>query len=157
MFNVLILDKACKLLLLVVWAAVHSAVIGECTVHLLTLVVRCGFPKPLTVDPLTISLVDSLLNAFSCAKFSCLPLFWLKHWCLFYTIHGSKQSTETKSHGQAAIRKRFSSPGHRKANAGFHSSTSTAESFFSLLHNAHNSNLDVLAAKPGSTSATTKT
>lgn len=47
---------------------------------LLTLVVRCGFPKPLTVDPLTISLVDSLLQSvFLCVKFSCLPSLTLKH------------------------------------------------------------------------------
>lgn len=47
---------------------------------LLTLVVKCGFPKPLTVGPLTISLVESLLQSvFSCVKFSCLPLLTLKH------------------------------------------------------------------------------
>lgn len=40
-------------------------------VHLLTLVVRCGFAKPLTVAPLTISLVDSLLqSAFTCVSSS---------------------------------------------------------------------------------------
>lgn len=46
--------------------------------HLLTLVVRCGFPKPLTVDPLTISLVDSLLQSvLLCVKLGCLPGSWL--------------------------------------------------------------------------------
>lgn len=130
--NILILDKACRLLLFAVWISLHSAVPGECTAHLLTLVVRCGFPKPLTVDPLTISLVDSLLlSVLSCVKFSCLPLLWLKHWCLFLTIHGSRQATETKSHGQAAIRKGFSSPGPQEGKCRLSQlSTSTAEIFF---------------------------
>lgn len=73
------------------------------------------------VDPLTISLVDSLLRVvlvcevqLSCSALTepLMPLF---------TIHGSRQATETKSHGQAAIRKSFSSPGSQEGKCRLNS------------------------------------
>lgn len=51
-----------------------------------------------------------------------------------FTIHGSRRETETESHGQAAIKKRFLSRGggvgHRKANAGSNASAEVLGFFF---------------------------
>lgn len=98
--------------------------------HLLTLVVRCGFPKPLTVDPLTISLVDSLLQSvLLCVKFSCLPAHLTETLMALFTIHGSMHATEAKSHGQDEIRKSFVSAG------------ATAVSFLPSKHHDNNAEL----------------
>lgn len=82
------------------------------------------------VDLLTRSLVDSLLQCV----FSQLPSSALT-WALMplFTIHGSRQSTETKSHGQAAIRKRFSSPGPQEGKWRLNSFQPTLQFFFFFL------------------------
>lgn len=109
--NMFQLNFAYCLLHSIVRGSVHTAALDQ-NMHLLTLVVRCGFPKPLTVAPLTISLVDSLLQSvLLCVKFSCLPAHLTETLMALFTIHGSRQATEAKSHGQDAIRKSFVSAG----------------------------------------------
>lgn len=76
----------------------------------------------------------------------------------FFTIHGSRQATETKSHGQAAIRKRFSSLGPQEGECRLNSSHQHSRScFFFLSSQHHDSNIVIQATKVGSTAATTKT
>lgn len=112
--NMFQLNFAYCLLHSIVRGSVHTAAPDQ-NMHLLTLVVRCGFPKPLTVDPLTISLVDSLLQSvLLCVKFSCLPAHLTETLMALFTIHGSRQATEAKSHGQDAIRKSFMSAGEQQ-------------------------------------------
>lgn len=68
--------------------------------HVLTLVVWCGDPKPLTVDPATISLLERS-RAFDCDALL-LPAALTKTLVALLTMHGNKQPTEIESHGQAA-------------------------------------------------------
>lgn len=83
-FNFLLLDKACSLRHLGARVWTHTA--PDQSIYLLTLVVRCTFPKPLTVDLLTISPGESLLQrALWCVKFSCLPAAdWSTDGCFYY-------------------------------------------------------------------------
>lgn len=76
-FHILILDKTCRLL--------HLAA-PDSSMHVLTLVVRCGFPKPLTVDPMTISLVGCNRACFLVWCSAAFLLHWLNrrgHFLLF--------------------------------------------------------------------------
>lgn len=124
--------------------------------HLLTLVVRCRFPKPLMVDPLTISLVGSLLqSAFSCVKFSCLPLLSLKHWCLFLLFTEAGRQRKPSHMDKLQSERGSQARGHRKASAGLTAFNQHC-SFFSSSEWL-DSNVVVEATKVGSITDTTKT
>lgn len=82
--------------------------------------VRCGFPKPLSVDLLTISLLVGSPRrckvrsgvqtsaSFPAAPTDLFPSPYSFSVFFFFKItHGRRQATETESHGRAAITKSF--------------------------------------------------
>lgn len=103
--------------------------------HVLTLVVRCGFPKPLTVDPLTISLVDSRLQSVL-SRVSSSAAFLCARWGTDASFYYSRKQAGKRKPGhmdKLQSERGSQARGHRKSVQAEQLSTSTAKVFFFFL------------------------
>ena len=71
--------------------------------------------------------------ALSCVKFSCLPLRSLRHWCLFFTIHGSRQANGNQVTWTSCNQKEVLKPGATGRVCRLNSSQPAQQKFFFFL------------------------